>query len=135
MASPSNDEILNLLYCLAPQYANPDASTLECYNSIIEALRCQVNAGIIGCCTVFAYVYLLAHLLTLRGNANLGVVSSMTEGNLSISFAVSSDSEFLNSTPWGRAYEDLIKRTVFAPFVTNLPPNFTPLALNGSCGC
>jgi hypothetical protein len=120
---------------LAPAYANPTAEQLACYNTIIAALRCQVNAGIIGCCSVFAYVYLLAHLLTLQGNANLGVVSSMTEGNLSISFAVSSDSEFLNSTPWGRAYEDLIKRTVFAPFVTNLPSNFNPLALYGSCGC
>jgi len=135
LASPSNEEILNLLYCLAPTFANPTDPELVCYNTIIDALRCQVNAGLIGCCSVFAYVYLMAHLLTLQGNANLGVVSSMSEGNLSISYVVSADSDFLNSTPWGKAYQDLIKRTVFAPFVTNVPENFNPLALYGSCGC
>ena len=135
MASPSNSEILTLLYCIAPQFADPTSEQLDCYNTIIDALRCQVNAGIIGCCTTLAYVYLLAHMLTLQGNANIGVVSSMSEGQLSISFAVSQDSGFLNATPYGKAYEDLIKRTVFAPFVTNVPSNFNPLALYGSCGC
>ena len=135
MASPSNNDILDLLYCLAPQYKDPTSEELECYNTIIDALRCQVNANLINCCSVFAYVYLLAHLLTLQGNASLGVVSSMTEGNLSISYAVSADTDFLNSTPWGKAYLDLIKRTVFAPFVSNVPRNFNVRTGYGSCGC
>lgn len=135
MASPSNSEIINLLFCMAPQFETVDSDTLECYNAIIDALRCQVNAGIVSCCTTLAYVYLLAHALTLRSNAQTGVVSSMSEGDLSISFAVTATSAYLQSTPWGKAYEDLIKRTVFAPTVSNLPSNFNPLALYGSCGC
>lgn len=135
MASPSNSEILDLLFCLAPSFSTEDADTLACYNTIIDALRCQVNTGIVKCCGTLAYVYLLAHLLTLRDNPQSGVASSMTEGNLSISFAVSSDSSFLNLTPWGRAYQDLIKRTVFAPMVSNVPSNLDPLSLYGSCNC
>lgn len=135
MASPSNEEILNLLYCIAPQFANPTAEQLACYNLIIEALRCQVNEGIIKCCTTLAYVYLLAHMLTIRLNPNTGVVSSMSEGGLSISFAVSQDSTFLNATSYGKAYQDLVKRTVFAPMVTNVPSNLNPYGYYGSCGC
>ena len=135
MESPSNSEILNLLFCIAPQFETEDADTLQCYADIIAALRCQVNSGIVSCCTDLAYVYLLAHLLTLRSNPQTGVASSMSEGDLSIGFAVSSDSSFLQATPYGRAYQDLIKRTVFAPTISNVPSNFNPLALYGSCGC
>jgi len=135
MANPSNDEILNLLYCIAPQFKNPSADELECYNNIITVLQCQVNSGILSCCTTLAYVYLLAHMLTLQTNSNLGVISSMSEGSLSISFSVSVDSSILDSTPYGKAYLDLVKRKVFAPFVTNLPTNFNPVVYNGSCGC
>lgn len=135
MASPSNSEILELLFCMAPQFYTEDPDVLECYNTIIDALRCQVNAGVVKCCTILAYVYLLAHALTIRTNPQFGVASSMSEGDLSISFAISASTEYLELTPWGKAYSDLIKRTVFAPTVSNLPSNFNPLALYGSCGC
>jgi len=135
LASPSNDEIIQLLFCMAPSFITTDPDTLTCYNNIIDALRCQVNEGLLVCCSILAYVYLLAHMLTIRGNATTGAVSSMSEGNLSISFAVTADSGFLNSTPWGKAYEDLIKRTVFAPTVSNVPANFNTLGFYGSCGC
>lgn len=133
MSSPSNNDILNLLYCIAPQFQTTDEDTIECYNTIIDNLRCQVNEGIVKCCTTLAYVYLLAHLLTIRNNPSLGVASSISEGDLSISYSVSSESSFLDLTPYGRAYLDLIKRTVFAPTVSNLPNNFNTLALYGSC--
>ena len=135
MAQPSNSEILNLLFCIAPQFDTEDADTLQCYASIIAALRCQVNAGVVSCCTTLAYVYLLAHMLTIRSNPQSGVASSMSEGDLSIGFAVSADTAFLQGTPYGKAYQDLIKRTVFAPTISNLPTNFNPMSLYGFCGC
>lgn len=133
MSSPTNSDIITLLFCLAPQFETEDSDTLECYNLIIDNLRCQVNEGIVKCCTKLAYVYLLAHILTIRSNPSIGVASSISEGDLSISYSVSSESGFLEMTPWGRAYQDLIKRTVFAPTVSNLPNNFDTLALYGSC--
>lgn len=121
---PSNNEILDLLFCMAPQFANPSAEDLECYNKILDSIRCMVNAGLFSCCSILAYVYLLAHFLTLRKSGDARVVSSMSEGGLSISFAVSQDSDFLDSTMFGKAYNDLIKKTVFAPFVTNTSKRF-----------
>lgn len=135
MSSPSNSDIIALLFCIAPQFVTEDADTLECYNTIIDNLRCQVNEGIVKCCTTLAYAYLLAHMLTIRSNPSIGVASSISEGDLSIAYSISPESGFLELTPWGRAYIDLIKRTIFAPTISNLPANFNPLALYGSCGC
>lgn len=132
-SQPTNQEILALLFCLAPEFKTEDQDTLDCYNRIIDAMRCQINAGVVVCCELLAYVYLLAHLLTLRKEQTAGLATSMSEGDLSISFARTADSRFITTTPWGRAYDDLIKRQVFAPTVSNVPKNFNTRALNGGC--
>ena len=122
-----------MLFCIAPQFETDDEDKLACYNKIIDALRCQVNLKIIKCCGTLAYVYLLAHTLQIRSNPQTGIASSMSEGDLSISFAITSESGYLNSTSFGKAYLDLIKRTVFAPTVSNLPTNFNPRNIYGTC--
>lgn len=133
MSSPTNNEIIEMLFCIAPQFETDDPEKLECYNKIIDALRCQVNLKIIKCCGLFALVYLLAHTLQIRSNPQMGVASSMSEGDLSVSFAVSTESSYLNLTSFGKAYLDLIKRTVFAPTVSNLPKNFNTRSIYGKC--
>lgn len=130
--SISNQQILDALFCLAPQFITTDPDTLACYNSIIALVRCQVSENVLKCCGLLVYVYLLAHMLTLRSNPTTGVISSMSEGELSISFAVSPDSDFLLSTSYGKAYSDLIRRTVFGGFNTGS----SSIGLgHGSCGC
>lgn len=131
--NPTNQEIINLLFCFVPEFKTEDPEELQCYNDMIDAIRCQVNAGVVVCCEILAFVYLLAHFLTLRKDQNAGVASSMSEGDLSISFARTADSTFLQLSPWGRAYEDLIRRQIFAPTVSNVPRNFNTRSLNGKC--
>ena len=133
MATPSNQQIISLLFCIAPQFQTTDEDTLECYDTIIDNLRCQINTSILKCCQTLAFAYLLAHMLTLRSSPQSGIASSLREGDLSISFAITAESSFLQLTPWGKAFLDLIKRSVFAPTISNLPSNFNPLSLYGQC--
>src|SRR5690606_40763763 len=77
-------------------------------SQLIALIRCQVNEKILSCCGVLAFAYLLAHMLTMRNNPNLGIASSLSEGELSISMAVSTDSQFLNQI--GRAHVELQSR-------------------------
>ena len=119
--SISNEQIIENLFCIAPQFITTDPDTLACYNNIIALLRCQVNEKVLKCCGVLAYVYLLAHMLTLRNNPLVGVGTNLTEGDLSIGLAVSPTSGFLAGTAYGKAYQDLIRRTVLGVFTSNLP--------------
>lgn len=131
-AKPSNQEIIDTLFCIAPQFKTDDPEVLACYNTIINLIWCQVNWSVIYCCGLLAIVYLLAHMLTLRVNPNVGVTNSLKEGELAIGFAISAGGDFLNSTSYGQAYRDLIKRKVIGVAVSNLPANFN--VWNGSCG-
>lgn len=138
MMAISNETILNTFYAIAPQFKNPTSDQLAWYNQIIAILRCQVNERILSCCGALAYAYLLAHMITVALAPTTGTIASMSEGDLSISFAVSVNSDILNSTSYGRAYLDLIKRTIVGSFVTNVPQNFAVTGFpffNGGCGC
>lgn len=128
-----NQAILDALFAIAPQFATTDPTKLANYNTLIGLLRCQVNENVLSCCGVLAYVYLLAHWLQLQTNPQLGVTSNLSEGDLSIGFAVTANSSILDSTSYGKMYKDLIKRTVIGTTVTNLPPNFA--VWNATCGC
>lgn len=133
----SNETILNTLYAVAPQFANPSPEQLARYNQLISILRCQVNEVFLGCCAALAFAYLLAHTLMIASSPMIGTSASMSEGDLSISYAVTPDSDILYFTPYGKAYEDLVRRTTVGSFVTNTPPNFTGVGFpfNGGCGC
>jgi hypothetical protein len=75
-------------------------------------------------------------MLTIANSPDKGVVSSMSEGDLSISFGVDSSSGYLMATSYGRAYKDLISRQVIGATVTNVPRNINLVNYYGStCGC
>ena len=129
---PSNQQILDALFCLAPSFKTTDPDTLACYNMIIDMLWCQINWEAVSCCGIMIFVYLLAHTLTLRLNPLTGVATNLSEGDLSIGLAVSATSGILESTSYGKAYQDLLKRKI-APFtISNLPPGFN--VWSGGCG-
>ena len=117
----SSNYILDTLFLLAPQFYSTDPLILGQYNSMIALLRCQVNEVILNCNAVMAYAFLLAHYLTLALQPTMGVASNLHEGQLQIGYNVNPEIDFLNLTPYGRAYKDLVKRTVVGSTVTNLP--------------
>lgn len=137
--SISNSTILETLFIIAPQFVTTVPATLANYNFLLDnVIRSQVNASYFGCNALMAYVYLLAAMLTLSANPALGVSSNLTEGDLSIGYAVNADSNYLNLTPYGRAYLDLVKRIGFGATVTNLPVNMggvNQYVPNSGCGC
>lgn len=137
--SISNSLIIETLFIIAPQFVTTNPTTLANYNFILDnVIRPQVNAAYFGCNALMAYVFLLAAYLSLSANPNLGTTSNMTEGDLSIGFNVSPTSDFLSLTPWGRAYQDLVRRMGFGATVTNLPVNMGGVAQyvpNNGCGC
>lgn len=137
--SISSSAILDALFALIPSYYSTDPVVLARYNALIALIRCQFNERVLSCCGVMAYVFLLAHYLTLGDNPNIGVYNNIKEGDLSLGFNVAPDMNSLNLTPWGRAYQDLIKRTVIGSTVTNLPPSLGGVIQNnpvnaGCCG-
>lgn len=115
----TNAEVLALLFVIAPQFATTDPVKLAGYNLLIDALRCMINERALACCTALAFANLLAHYLTLQGNAILGVTNSISEGQLSISMANSINAGFFSSTPYGQAYEQLTKNFTVGAYVTN----------------
>lgn len=141
---------LDALYLYAPQFITDDPDTLARYESIYTLLLCQINFTLLSCCGVSVLAFLLAHYLTIAANPTIGMQSSISEGDLSISYNVSADMNALLLTPYGRSYLDLIKRTVIGSTVTNLPLTLGGVnqnmpvtcgcnvgfgSLNGGCGC
>lgn len=132
----SNQAILNALYAIAPQFANPDSDTLAVYNQLIDLLRCEFNEKLFCKCGALAFAYLLAHTLSLRSNPSAGVANSLHEGDLSIGLSVQANGSILDATSYGKAYKDMIKRLSIGTTVTNLPPNFTVVGYGSKgCGC
>ena len=80
--SLSTQAILNALYAIAPQFANPTPEQLAQYNLLIELLSCQVNEEVFCCSAALAYAYLLAHTLTLSLNPMTGVANSLHERDI-----------------------------------------------------
>jgi len=115
----SNQQILDLLFIIAPQFATTDPVKLAAYNLLIDALECMINCRLLGCCAVLAFANLLAHYLTMQSNAFLGVGTSISEGQLSIGFTNTINGNFFASTPYGQAYLNIIGKFRIGAFVTN----------------
>ena len=130
---PNNATVIADLFCLAPQFKTTDEEVLACYNTILNLLWCEINWPVVACCGKLIIVYLLAHTLEIRRNPGVGVVNSLKEGDLSIGYAIAAGGDVLNSTTYGQAYRDLIKRKVIGVTVSNLPCNFQ--VWNGPYGC
>lgn len=107
-SSITNDQIIALLFAIAPQFATTDPIKLASYNSILDAVRCQVNDNALGCCATLALANLLAHYLMLSLNPSLGLQTSISEGQLSIGLANTVGAGFYNSSAYGQAYLNLI---------------------------
>lgn len=135
MASPSANDVLNALFLVAPQYYTTDPILLENLYGMIALVSPQVNAKVIGCNAALAAAFLTAAYLTLQTNPNLGVFSNMAEGQLSLGYNVGQDMSFLNTNPYGRAYIDIINRTVVGSTVTNLPVSLGGVLNNAPLGC
>ena len=130
---PNNQAVIEALFCLAPQFKTEDTEVLACYNSILNLLWCEINWPVVACCGMLVIVYLLAHTLSIRINPAIGVINSLKEGELSIGYSIAAGGDVLNSTTYGQAYRDLIKRKVIGVTVSNLPCNFQ--VWNGPYGC
>ena len=115
----TNQAILALLFVIAQQFATTDPVKLAGYNALIDALRCLINESLLRCCAVLAFANLLAHYLTMQGNAWIGVANSLSEGQLSISVANTVNGNFWGSTPYGQAYWQLISNVKIGAYVTN----------------
>src|SRR5712671_6579758 len=118
-SSVTNQQILDLLFVIAPQFATTDPVKLAAYNALIDALRCEVNARFLGCCYALALANLLAHYLVLSTNPMLGIQTSIAEGQLSIGLAATVNATFYSSSPYGQAYLALIGKFKIGAYVTN----------------
>lgn len=133
MAEPlTNQQILDLLFVIAPQFYTTDPVKLASYNALIDALRCMVNENYLGCCALLAFANLLAHYLTLQLNPYMGISNSISEGQLSIGYANTLTSGFLTGTAYGQAYQSLVANVRIGAFVTNSHSGFW---IGPPCGC
>lgn len=121
----SDEQILALLFVIAPQFATTDPVKIAGYKVLIDALRCMINESALGCCGVLAFANLLAHYLTLQGNPSLGLTTSLSEGQLSIGFASTvGTGDFYNATAYGQQYQALIGKYQLGIYVTNTNRGF-----------
>ena len=133
MAEPFTDQqILDLLFIIAPQFATDDPVKLAQYLALIEALRCMVNVNLLGCCALLAFANLLAHYLTLSLNPYMGISNSISEGQLSLGIANTLNTGFLSGTPYGQAYTSLIGNFKAGGFNTYPYRRFW---MGPPCGC
>lgn len=136
--SISSETVIAALFAYAPQFITTDPDILASYVALYNLVSCQVNAQILACCGVSVFAFLMAHYLTIAQTPTTGVTSNMTEGQLTIGFNVNPDMSALSLTPYGRMYQDLVRRTVVGSTVTNLPLQFGGVQ-NGiaglTCGC
>lgn len=131
---PTNEQIIAAMFDIAPQFKTTDPDTLARYNSLIALLWCEINWSVVACCGVLIFAYLLAHTIQLSLNPLTGISTNLAEGDLSIGLAVAANGSILDSTSYGKAYQDLIKRKVIGVTVSNLPPGFN-VQPYGGCGC
>lgn len=117
----SANTVIAALFVYAPQFFTEDPTRLAYLEQLYNLVKCQVNAKLLSCCGVSVFAFLMAHYLTLAANPNYGVLSNISEGDLSLGYNVSPDMTALELTPYGRSYLDLVKRTVVGSTVTNLP--------------
>jgi len=117
----SSSNVIALLFIYAPQFYTTDTGRLAYLNTLYTALSNQVNGQFLSCNGASVFAFLMAHYLTIAANPNIGILSNIHEGDLSIAYNVSSDMQALDLTPYGRSYLDLVKRTTVGSTVSNLP--------------
>lgn len=93
--------LLSLIRRIAPETANLDDNVVQEFAELATLQSCFGNAEI----KKLARAYLAAHMITMSGRAGSGgEVSSLKEGDLSISYATSNDVASVGSTQFNRGY-------------------------------
>jgi len=131
----SSETVISALFLYAPQFFTTDPDRLAYLNSLYTLITCQVNFQFLSCCGVSVFAFLMAHYLTLAANPNLGILTNISEGDLSLGYNVASDMNALELTPYGRSYLDLVKRTTLGSTVSNLPVILGGVIQNIPAGC
>ncbi|PWU04924.1 MAG: hypothetical protein C5B43_03990 [Verrucomicrobia bacterium] len=121
MTAISGNTVIEALFIYAPQFYTTDTDRLTYLNTLYTMILCQVNPQFLSCCGPSVVAFLMAHYLTLAANPNLGILTNISEGDLSLGYNVASDMTALEMTPYGRSYLDLVKRTTLGSTVSNLP--------------
>ena len=137
MTTISANSVIDALFIYAPQFYTTDPDRLAYLNSLYTLITCQVNVQFLSCCGPSVFAFLMAHYLTLAANPNIGILSNIAEGDLSLGYNVSADMDALLLTPYGRSYLDLVKRTTLVSTVSNLPVTLGGIIQNMpvTCGC
>lgn len=128
----TDQQILDLLFIIAPQFYTVDPVKIAQYEALIDALRCMVNINALGCCALLAFANLLAHYLTLQLNPLMGITNNISEGQLSLGIASTINSGFLSGTAYGQAYSQLIGNYKVGGFNTY---SYRRFWLGPPCGC
>lgn len=118
-ASITNQQVIDLLFVIAPQFYTTDVTKLAGYNTLIDALRCMINCAALGCCALLAFANLLAHYLTMQNNPSMGITTNISEGQLSLGIAATVNAGFYQSSPYGQAYWSFVSRFKVGAYVTN----------------
>lgn len=115
----TNEQVIAMLFIIAPQFESDDPIVIARYNALLDALRCMINLKVLGCCGLLALANLLAHYLVMQNNPYLGIANSISEGQLSISATYNNNGNFYLTSPYGQAYWNLISRYRLGAYVTN----------------
>lgn len=115
----NDQDILNLLFIIAPQFQTTDPQKLLAYSTLLISLKCIVNCRLLGCCSTIILANMLAHYLILQNNPYMGIGTNISEGQLSIGLSSTVNGNFYESTPYGQAYLALIKNFRSTPYVSN----------------
>lgn len=116
-AAPTNEEVIALLFLIAPQFITTNPDKLNSYAVLLDQLRCMYNNSLWCCGGALALAQLLAHYLTIAQTPTTGLVSSMSEGQLSISYAVTASEQFWYLTPYGKAFVTMRSQIKAGPLV------------------
>ena len=138
----TNQQIIDALFLIAPQFISTDPVVLARYNALINLLRCMISTTAFKCCGLLAFANLLAHYLTINLIPFAGTAASMSEGDLSISFATNTNAtDFFGRTIYGQAFLQMVGGLRLGPFVASGYARYPGVLAMGwggygpGCGC
>lgn len=103
------DNPATILPVIAPEFAGVDAA------NAIAIAEMQVADGLCGDRRPLLVAYLTAHILTMGNRqGSAGGVTSLKEGNLSITYGANAGGDNLQSTSYGAEYHRLKRACTFA---------------------
>lgn len=114
-----SQEVLALLFLIAPQFSTDDQEKIDSYLLLIDSLRCMINESALGCCAALAFANLLAHYLTVQANSMTGIATGLHEGQLSISLGTTIGGVPWQSTAYGQAYWQYVSTYKLGAYITN----------------